>query len=275
MAQAGIASPAALTPPRREISVRQIRWLTLLAILSAWEAVAASGLLYGDVVPSSVKIAVAVVVELTTLEFYHDLGITFLEVIVGFAGGTLAGLAAGMVLGTSPFLRRAAEPYLNALGSTPKIIFLPILFLMFGVGMESKMAKGALSGFFPVVFSTILGMTSIRQVLLWVGMSFNLSRWQMVTRIYLPAMVAPVMVGLRLGMGVTIIGILVAEIKFSSGGLGFRIIQYYDNFQIAPMYAMLVIIFGVAALANYGMTRLQRRHSHEGLSVKRGARAAG
>src|SRR5690606_12560649 len=134
--------------------------------------------------------------------------------------------------------RRAAEPYLNALGSTPKVIFLPIIFLIFGIGIESKMAKGALSGFFPTVFSTALGMAMIDPVLIRVGRSFHLGARRMVSRVYMPAMVAPVVVGLRLGMAVVIIGVLVAEIKFANAGLGFRMMEYYEHFRIAPMYGM-------------------------------------
>ena len=170
---------------------------------------------------------------------------------------SLIAIAVGIMLGANPFLRKAVEPYINGIGSTPKIIFLPILFLMFGTGIESKMAKGALSAFFPVVFSTTLGMVLINPVLLRVGRSFNLTRLQMVSKIYLPAMVNPIITGLRLGMAITVIGILVAEIKFSNGGLGFRLSEYYDLFKIAPMYAMIILIFALAAAANVGMTIFQ------------------
>lgn len=242
-----------------EIKVGGTRALTVIGILIIWEAMALSGFFYRDVVPSVHKVAIAVAQEIVDLGFYYHLWITFAEVIVGFVVGSLIGVALGIVLGANRFMRETMTPYLNAIGSTPKIIFLPIIFLMFGVGMESKMAKGAFSGVFPVVFATILGMMLINPVLLRVGQSFNLTRWQTVTKIYLPAMVNPIIVGLRLGMGVTVIGILVAEIKFSDGGVGFRLIQYYDQFKIAPMYAMLLLIFAVAAFANFGMTGLQNR----------------
>jgi ABC-type nitrate/sulfonate/bicarbonate transport system permease component len=126
------------------------------------------------------------------------------------------------------------------------------------------MAKGALSAFFPVVVSTTAGMRSINLVFLRVGRSFRLSRWQMIGKIYLPAMVRPVVTGLRLGLGVGIIGVLVAEIKYAQGGLGYLTITYYNQFNIAHMYAMLVIIFGLAVMANLGMTRLTERFHWDG-----------
>ena len=64
---------------------------------------------------------------------------------------------------------------------------------------------------------------------------------------------------MRLGMAITVIGVLVAELKFADGGLGYRLGIYYEQFRIAPMYAIILIIFAIAAAANVGMTRLQDR----------------
>lgn len=268
MAQAGVIAAAAAAPEPGGASVGRIRLLTVAGVLLAWEALAlvgALGILYGDVIPSAWKIGLAVWNEVTAADFYRDLGITFAEHAVGFVTGSAIALALGISMGAHPFFRRALEPYLNAIGSTPKIIFLPILFLIFGTGIDSKMAKGALSAFFPVVFSTALGMVLINPVLLRVGRSFNLGHWQMVAKIYMPAMVNPVITGLRLGMAITVIGVLVAELKFADGGLGYRLGNYYEQFRIAEMYAIILIIFALAALANIGMTRLQRRaNRHQG-----------
>lgn len=268
MAQAGVIAAPAAAPAPRGATVGRIRLLTVAGLLLAWEALAlvgALGILYGDVIPSAWKIGLAVWNEVTAADFYRDLGITFAEHVVGFVVGSAIALALGISMGANPFFRRALEPYLNAIGSTPKIIFLPILFLIFGTGIDSKMAKGALSAFFPVVFSTALGMVLINPVLLRVGRSFNLARWQMVAKIYIPAMVNPVITGLRLGMAITVIGVLVAELKFADGGLGYRLGNYYEQFRIAEMYAIILIIFALAAFANVGMTRLQRRaNRHQG-----------
>jgi ABC-type nitrate/sulfonate/bicarbonate transport system permease component len=267
-----IAAPRAASAPF--FTVGRIRIATVLVCWAVWEALANSGLFYRDVLPSSVEVVPAIFNQLVDPGFYHDLGFTFAEVAVGFVWGSLVGTAVGIILGANPYFRRAMEPYLNAIGSTPKIIFLPIIFLMFGVGIESKMAKGALSAFFPVIFATMLGMMTMNPVFARVGKSFNLGRWQMVSKVYLPAMVAPAIVGMRLGMGVCVIGILVAEIKFSAAGLGFRLMSYYDQFKIAPMYAILIIIFAFAALANWAMSRLQHRYDWLFFGIKERPKAA-
>ena len=259
MVEARLTAPTAARIPALRWTPNRVRLVTVIVALLLWEAMSRSGLFYRDVVPSTFAIASAVYAEIVSSEFYHHLWITFAEVGVGFVIGALFGNAAGILLGTQPFLRRACEPYINAIGSTPKVIFLPILFLMFGIGIESKMAKGALSGFFPTVFSATAGILMINPVLIRVGRSFHLSRWQMIAKVYLPAMVNPVIVGLRLGLAIVIISVLIAELKFAQAGLGYQLAQYYESFRIAPMYAMIIIIFALAALANWGMTVLQNR----------------
>ena len=101
------------------------------------------------------------------------------------------------------------------------------MIMWFGVGPGSKVAMGAISCFFPVALSAAAGMRQIDQVLIRVGRSFRANTWQMVTKIYLPAMRLPIINGVRLGLGVAIIGTLLAETKLSNRGIGFLIIQAY------------------------------------------------
>jgi ABC-type nitrate/sulfonate/bicarbonate transport system permease component len=229
-------------------------WVLRIAIIAAlmlgWEALARSGLLFQDVVPSLVKIAIAIGGLLTSAEFYANLGVTAMEVGIALLIGGAAGLATGIVIGGSRFLTRAYEPFLYYLGPTPKIIFFPIMIMWFGVGIGSKIGMGALSCFFPIALSTAAGMRQIDEVLIRVGRSFRASPMQMVTKIYIPAMIAPIVTGLRLGLGIAIIGTLLAETKLSNKGLGFLIIQSYQRFDMPEMYAMLIVVFAIAAAIN-------------------------
>src|SRR6187401_2254596 len=95
-------------------------------------------------------------------------------------------------------------------------------------------------------------MRGIDKVLIRVGRSFRASTWQMVTKIYLPAMRLPIINGVRLGLGVAIIGTLLVETKLSNRGIGFVIINAYSIFNMPRMYALLIVLFvlsiGVNAL---------------------------
>jgi len=233
-----------------------IRLAIIVVLLCLWEIVARSGLLYQDVVPPLPAIGRALVALLASGEFYSNLTITAYEVALSVVIGGLLGLVVGFVLGGSLFMEVAYERYLYYLGPTPKIIFFPIMIMWFGVGTGSKIAMGALSCFFPVALATATGMRQIAPILIRVGHSFRASPSQMIWKIYLPAMRAPVVNGMRLGFGIALIGVLLAETKLSKEGLGFLVIQNYQLFDMPAMYALLIVIFALAIVINAVISRI-------------------
>ena len=253
-----MAAAGNVTPASRG-RVLALRVALIVALLAAWEALALSGLLFRDVVPSLGKIGAALVKLVGNPAFHAHLGITLGEIGAALAIGGIAGLLVGVTLGGSRFLARAFEPYVYYLGPTPKIIFFPIMIMWFGVGSGSKIAMGALSCFFPIAISVAGGMRQIEPVLIRVGRSFRASPLQMLTRIYLPAMREPVVNGLRLGLGIAIIGTLLAETKLSNRGLGALIIQAYSVFDMPTMYSLLIVLFVIAIGANALVGRLATR----------------
>jgi ABC-type nitrate/sulfonate/bicarbonate transport system permease component len=254
MAETGRLSAPAAQPFASPVTL--VRVAIIVGILATWEAVAASGLLFRDVVPSLLVIGRAVVELLADPAYYFNLGVTAGEIGLAMLIGGLAGLVVGILLGSNRLLSRAFESYLYYLGPTPKIIFFPIMIMWFGVGPGSKIAMGVLSCFFPVALSAAAGMRTIDSVLIRVGRSFRASTWQMVTKIYLPAMRLPIINGIRLGLGVAIIGTLLAETKLSNKGVGFLIINAYSTFNMPRMYALLIVLFVLSIGVNALIGRL-------------------
>jgi ABC-type nitrate/sulfonate/bicarbonate transport system permease component len=227
-------------------------------LLAAWEGLARSGLLFEGVVPKLEVIARGLAGLLAAAAFYANLQTTAGEVATALALGGAAGLLAGLVLGASRFLGRAFEPYLYYLGPTPKIIFFPIMIMWFGTGPGSKVAMGAVSCFFPIALGVAAGLRQIDAVLVRVGRSFGANPLQMALKIYLPAVREPVVTSFRLGLGVAIIGVLLAETKLSNRGLGFLVIDSYARFDMPAMYALVIVIFVVAVALNAGLSSLAR-----------------
>jgi NitT/TauT family transport system permease protein len=257
MAEAGQLTPAAGKPLRPGRSswlglrpVTALRIAIIVVVLGSWEVLAASGLLYRDVVPSLVAIGRALFGTLTDPSFYFHLYTTSYEIGLALLFGGVSGLVVGIAIGGSKLLRRAYEPMLYYLGPCPKIIFFPIMIMWFGVGPGSKVAMGAISCFFPLALNVAGGMREIDQVLIRVGRSFRANTWQMVTKIYMPAMRYPIINGVRIGLGVALIGTLLAETKLSNRGIGFLVIQAYSLFNMPQMYSLLIVLFVVSIGAN-------------------------
>jgi ABC-type nitrate/sulfonate/bicarbonate transport system permease component len=251
-----MAAAGLLNRPAHPQRVLWLRVGIIAGLLAAWQALALSGLLFRDVVPPLAQIARAVAKLLADPVFYSNLAVTLWEIGAALLIGGLAGLLAGLLLGGNRFLSRAYEPFIYYLGPTPKIIFFPIMIMWFGVGAGSKVAMGALSCFFPIAISVAAGMRQIEPVLVRVGRSFRASPWQMTLKVYLPAMRAPMINGVRLGLGIAIIGTLLAETKLSNKGLGYLIIQAYALFDMPKMYALLIVLFVLSIAANALVGRL-------------------
>jgi ABC-type nitrate/sulfonate/bicarbonate transport system permease component len=235
-----------------------VRAAIILGILAAWEVLARSGLLFEDVVPSLTAIATALVSLITTAEFYQNLLVTLWELGIALPLGIVAGVLVGLPLGLNPLLRRAYVPYLYYLGSTPKLIFFPVMIMLFGVDTPSKIALAFISCFFPIALSTAEGMRQINPVLVKVGRSFCAPQWAMVRHIYLPAMREPIVTGVRLGFGIAVIATLLAETKLSNQGIGHLIIRAFTNFDMPLMYALLIAVFVLAIVANALLSRLAK-----------------
>jgi NitT/TauT family transport system permease protein len=240
-------------------SVLSLRLIAVLIVVVLWEAASRSGLFYQGVLPSLVSIVLALGELLATPGFWANIGVTVYEILCALLIGGVLGVICGVLVGGGRLLRHAYEPALHYLAPTPKIVFLPILIALCGVGPSSKIAMGALSCFFPVALSVASGMMQISPVHLRVGRSFGLSRLRTLRSVVLPSLVRPLATGLRLGLGVAVIGCLLGEIKLSNRGLGFLAIQYYGQFRIPQMYAVLLVVFAIAGAGNIAAGRIRPR----------------
>ena len=140
----------------------RLRLAALAIIVLLCEAASSSGFFYRGVLPSLPSIATALAGLLAAPGFWADIGVTTFEIVCALLIGGTLGAVCGVVVGGGSLLRRAYEPALHYLAPTPKIVFLPILIALCGVGPSSKIAMGALSCFFPLALSVASGMAQTR-----------------------------------------------------------------------------------------------------------------
>ena len=263
MVSAELASPRGwrLRPARR------LQIAALFVFLATWESISASGLLYRGVFPSLLAIAAALLQTVTDAAFWSNAWVTLAEIALALIVGSTLGISAGVVLGSNRFLAAGIEPIIHSLASTPKVVFLPLMYLAFGIGMGSKIAAGALSCFFPMAIGVTAGVLNMNPALVRVGRSFGLSRLQMLSKIYLPLLVEPIASGLRIALGVAIGVCLIAETRFSFAGLGFMVIDLFNRSRFPQVYAVLLLIVGLAVSLNALVNRfgtLRSKADHDG-----------
>ena len=235
------------------------RLLAAVVLLGAWQALAMSGLLFRDVVPPLQALATGLGAVLIDPGFWRNAMVTGGELAAAVAIGGLFGVLTGLAFGVSALLAAALERWMTWLAPTPKIILFPVLILLCGVGPGSKVAMGAVSCFFPMLLSTAAAVRGVDPVLLRVARSFRAGAGQTVLKVYLPAAVAPMLNGVRLGFGVALIGVLLAETKLSNQGIGFAVMQAYARFDMPRMYGLLIVVVGFAAAVNIAIGHAARR----------------
>lgn len=239
-----------------------LRIAAATVIVCFWELIARSGLFYAGVVPDLIDIVTAFSV-VAAPDFLSHVGITLMELALSITIGGLSGIAVGILLGGRSAFAGAFQPLLYYLAPTPKIVFLPIFFALFGVYLGPKIAVGALSAFFPIAMSVAAGRRDMNTTYLKVMDSFGASGRQKLFKAVLPALLLPTITGIRLGIGLAIVGVLLAETKISNAGVGFLAMQSYERFDIPRLYAILILVFvfcGIMnALLHWAETRASRK----------------
>jgi NitT/TauT family transport system permease protein len=160
------------------------------------------------------------------------------------------GLAIGVWMGAHRLSGAVGEPILVSLYSLPKITLYPVILLIFGLGIAGRVAFGALHGVLPVALLTMAAIGNISPVYLKCARSMQLSRWQTIMTVLLPAALPEIVSGLRIGLTVTLLGVLLAEMFAAKQGLGFLIINAMSLLQTEEMIAVALLLFAFAALAN-------------------------
>ena len=142
------------------------------------------------------------------------------------------------------------EPILVSLYSLPKITLYPVVLLMFGLGISGKVAFGALHGILPVALLTIGAIRAIPPVYLRSARTMQLTPWQTITHVLLPAALPEIFTGLRIGFTVTLLGVLLGEMFASKEGLGSMIMNAMQLLQGQEMMMVAIVLFAFAAMAN-------------------------
>lgn len=240
--------------------VRALQLVILLGAIALWEvaARAANPLLY---VPPSA--ALPALRDLLTLTSYPDLPshllLTVQEIAVAYGLAVLAGLGVGFGLGLNRVLGRVYAPILAALYAVPAVVWYPSLMLFFGLDAASKIAFGFLLGFFPITLAVLAGVRQVNPHLVTVARAFGARPHALFVKVMLPGMLFTLVGGLRTGLALSVIGVIVGEILGSKSGLGSLINHAYGLSRTADYVALVVLALVVVVSTDVAASLLERR----------------
>jgi NitT/TauT family transport system permease protein len=189
----------------------------------------------------------------TWLEF---LALSARRVALGFAIGATLGVVTGIIVGWYRLAFELAEPTIQALRPVPMTAWLPFATLIFGVREAAAVFLVAAGTFFPVVVNTMSGTKQTSKILYRAALMLGTPRRRMLVRVVLPSALPSILTGLRLGMGISWVMVIVAEMLAVKGGLGFAIWSAYQ-FERMDLIICSIITIGVCGwLSDFAIVKL-------------------
>lgn len=206
--------------------VRYALWTIPLSILSAyllWEAASRWSGLPAFILPEPAAVARRLWAALQDGSLLRHTSTTLAEILGGLSLGFIFATSLGYLLAKSKTVERILSPYIVASQSIPVVAIAPLLVIWFGPGRISKVMISALIVFFPILINTIVGVRSVPQDLYDLMRSLRATRWQIFTKLEIPAAMPVLLGGLKIGATLSVIGAVVGELVGADQGLGFLI----------------------------------------------------
>jgi ABC-type nitrate/sulfonate/bicarbonate transport system permease component len=255
------ASAKAARSNRNTLSARDrmMGVLVPLVLLAIWELAARLGWIDVRFFPAPSNVAKAMFTSLRSGELLTNTEATLQRLVLGFVLGGLPGLAVGILMGVYRPLRLIFDPLIAATYPIPKSAILPLILLIFGLGESSKVVMVAIGAFYPIAINTTSGVREISLIYFDVGRNFNASRWDIFRTVALPGALPFIMTGAKLGAGLGLILISIAEMMGAKTGLGYMIWSAWETFDVEQMYVGLFVVSLIGFLLTVLFNELERR----------------
>jgi NitT/TauT family transport system permease protein len=213
---------------------------TFVVGVVVWESVVSEGYVDPLFLPAPSRILLSLVgIGPATFTALYD---TLLKTLISFFIGSVAGVAIGIVVGSRSLLHEVIHPYLFGLYSIPRMIFLPLIVLFLGIGFNSTIFYAVLHTILPVIIVVVGGVRNIdrRQVLY--AISLGATSRQIYSKVIIPAALPSILAALRLGIIFSLLGVLIAEMYLSLGGIGFLMQRLSFAFKSADLFAVTILV---------------------------------
>ena len=233
--------------------------LGVSVLLIIWELAPRLGLT-DPLFTSSPSLVLAAGTEYVTSPlFLEDVKVSGTEFGVGLGAAILTGIPLGLLMGWYRRVEYTFDYVLSFVYAAPRVALMPLMILWFGIGLSSKIALVYTMALFPVLINTMSGVKTVDDTLLQVARSFNAKDHQIFRTVILPAAVPSIIAGIRLALGLALIGVVVGEFVAASAGVGHRIQEASTFFRTDLVFFGLFVIAGSGVLFTEILRRVESR----------------
>jgi NitT/TauT family transport system permease protein len=229
--------------------------LSLAAVLLAWEVAVRTGLADPLFVPTPAAVAGAL--GATLRDAWPRLGDTLLKALLGYALAVGLGVAGGLWVGSRRLAHAVAMPYVVAAYGVPKILVLPWIVLICGLGATTAVLTATLFAVFPILLMVAAGTRDVDPTLVTAAVAMGATRSQVSLKVLLPA----VLPGMRVGVVFAMLGVLLAEMFAGTRGMGFLMQRMAMAFKAPDLFAATAIVSILSIVVVLSLEHLGRRLS--------------
>lgn len=232
------------------------RILLGLALLATWEAL---GRAYGHDWTSLPSLVVVRLWHWLQGELAVHVAVTLMELVIGFAIGSVLGVACGLVLGRSPVGAALLRPFIVAAYSVPVVTLAPLLILWFGLDLAPKIVLVSLVVFFLLFFNTFTGVQNVDPDLVATARLMGATRREQFQKIVAPGSLVWIISGLKLALPYSLVAATVSEMLASRRGIGSLITRAAQQFDMTGLYAALIVLMVLGIFIGALALRLEHR----------------
>ena len=234
--------------------------LGFVVVLAVWELAGDSGLYRKSLLSTPSLIWTAAVQDFGSGAIWPDLRTSGLEFALGFFGALIVGIPLGFAIGLFARVDDVVSPLLYGIYSTPKAAIAPLIILVAGIGLESKVILVFLLTFFSVIVSTVSGVRAVAERHLDLAQSFGASRLLRFRSVVLPSTFPYILTGIRIATGRALVGVIVAEELAANEGIGHYIELYGAFLQTNRVMLGVVILGAFGVILGEAVKRIEKRY---------------
>lgn len=239
------------------LAIKSVQIGFLIFFVLLWEIAARLKWIDAFVVSSPSRILKTLISLNAANQLWNNIGVTAWETVVGFLLGTVIGVLAAIVIWWSDFIFKVTEPYLVVLNALPKVALGPIIIVWIGAGTKSIIIMALLVSVIIATLNILAGFKNVSLDKILLMKSFGASKFQILTKLIIPANIAVIISTLKINVGMSLIGVITGEFLVASKGIGYLIVYGGQVFKLDLVMAGIFILGVIASIMYFCVSKIE------------------